>query len=101
MNRRADGEFAPGDDALLRDVHEHREAFLQKMDDDFNSGGAVSELFELARLLNKFIDQHQLEGATKNPADVASFQRGTATLRELTAIFGLFVKAARKVCGRR
>jgi cysteinyl-tRNA synthetase len=61
------------------------------MDDDFNTGGAISELFELLRLLNKFADQQQLEDpAARTPAAVASFRRGVETLRELTAVLGLF-----------
>jgi cysteinyl-tRNA synthetase len=61
------------------------------MDDDFNTGGAISELFELVRALNKFADQQQLEdSAARSPAALASFQRGVVTLRELTAVLGLF-----------
>ena len=31
------------------------------MDDDFNTGGAVGDLFELVRTLNKFADDQKLE----------------------------------------
>ena len=31
------------------------------MDDDFNTGGAVGDLFELVRTLNKFADDEKLE----------------------------------------
>ncbi|HND52284.1 MAG TPA: cysteine--tRNA ligase, partial [Pirellulaceae bacterium] len=37
--RRADGEFNPGSDPLLKEVHGRRSSFLTKMDDDFNTGG--------------------------------------------------------------
>ena len=38
------------------------------MDDDFNTGAAVSDLFELARLLNRFIDSQQLEEPNRREA---------------------------------
>ncbi|MFO0904754.1 MAG: cysteine--tRNA ligase [Pirellulales bacterium] len=100
--RRTEGEFNPGDDALLKEVHERRASYLAKMDDDFNTGAAISDLFDLARALNKFIDQHQLEDqpAAKQAA-IASLRKGLTTLRELSSILGLFreAPAAAKVGG--
>ena len=88
---RSEGDFAPGDDPLLAEVHHRRSSFLAKMDDDFNTGAATSDLFELVRELNKFVDQHGLENAVdRDEATLVSLTRGTATLRELTAILGLF-----------
>ena len=85
--------FTPGDSALLKQVGEKREAFLEKMDDDFNSGAAISELFELVRLLNKFIDRQLLEDPDgRTAADVDSFQQGTMVLRELANVLGLFMR---------
>lgn len=93
ITKRADGEVDAGGDPLLAEVKERRAAYLAKMDDDFNTGGAVSELFELARALNKYVDQHQLEDASKrDAAKLAALETGVATLRELTAILGLFRK---------
>jgi len=88
---RRDGDFDPGDDPLLTEVHARRAGFLAKMDDDFNTGGAVSELFDLVRTLNRFIDQHKLDEAkTRDQGLTESLTRGAATLRELTALLGLF-----------
>jgi cysteinyl-tRNA synthetase len=60
------------------------------MDDDFNTGGAVGVLFELLRVLNKYIDDHKLE--TKN--DSADLRKplvhGATILRELGLTLGLF-----------
>ena len=83
----------PGSDALLADVARHREAFLEAMDDDFNTGGATGALFDLVRRLNKFVDDEKLEesGKKKNDA-LESLRRGATTLRELGAILGLFRK---------
>jgi cysteinyl-tRNA synthetase len=72
-------------------VHERRAGFLAKMDDDFNTGGAVSELFDLVRTLNRFIDQHKLEEAkSRDKRLIDSLTRGAAMFRELTSLLGLF-----------
>jgi cysteinyl-tRNA synthetase len=90
---RADGNFDPGQDSLLCDVALHRSRFLDAMDDDFNTGGAIGDLFELVRRLNKFVDDEKLEDpARRDPARVASLQQGTRTLRELASTLGLFRK---------
>src|SRR5438105_8800597 len=46
---------------FLVDVGRHRSAFLENMDDDFNTGGAIGELYELLTTLNRFADSRQLE----------------------------------------
>lgn len=98
--RRADGDFDPGDDALLQEVAERRTSYLTKMDDDFNTGGAVSDVFELVRALNKFVDQAKLEDAgSRAETDLASFRRGTATLRELTAQLGVLCHPPERKAG--
>ncbi len=93
INRRSAGGIEAGSDELLSAVAELRDNFLAKMDDDFNTGGAVSELFVLLTTLNKFIDSRSLEDEKKrNAAELDSFIRSVATLRELSAILGLFRK---------
>ncbi|MFH1267080.1 MAG: cysteine--tRNA ligase [Planctomycetota bacterium] len=88
---RTDGQIDPGGDPLLAAVVEHRNRFLETMDDDFNTGGAIGDLFELVRALNKFVDEEKLEEKPKqDPAKLASLRQGTATLRELAATLGLF-----------
>ena len=73
------------------DVADRRNRFLEAMDDDFNTGGAIGDLFELVRRLNKFIDDEKLEEPSRrDPAKIASLGRGSATLRELAATLGLF-----------
>ncbi len=90
---RSAGTFEAGDDILLREVDRCRRAFLDKMDDDFNTGAAVSDLFDLVRLLNKFVDQNKLEdNPPADPQRVASLRRAASTLRELSALLGLFLR---------
>lgn len=92
ITRRAAGEFDPGDHPLLREVHQLRQRFLAKMDDDFNSGAAVSELFQLLTALNKYADRCQLEDASqRQQGDLEAFGRAVETLRELGAVLGLFL----------
>ena len=91
--KRTEGELSPGDRPLLKDVHRLRISFLEKMDDDFNTGAAISVLFDLARALNKFCDKNQLEDASsRSQPNVADLQRGVETLREFTALLGLFLE---------
>ena len=70
---------------------DHQTRFVETMDDDFNTGGAVGIMFELASLINRFIDEQKLETTgtddTKKVAGAA-----VQTLRKLAALLGLFEK---------
>ena len=88
-SRRVDSE--PAGSEWMRQVQAFRASFLEKMDDDFNTGGAASELFELLRHLNRFVDQQGLEDAAKRePQAVEELLQGTRVLKELTQILGIF-----------
>ncbi len=78
--------FEPGDSALLKEIATHRDGFLAAMDDDFNSGGALGELFEIVHALKRF-------GSGLKPGDsgaLLEYRRGVVVLKELTQILGLF-----------
>jgi cysteinyl-tRNA synthetase len=83
--RRQDAPCPPD----LAEVGEHRARFLEAMDDDFNTGGALGELFELVRALNRYADTHRLD-AGGSPEALAGFRQGVALLKELTQVLGLF-----------
>ncbi|MGE3817915.1 MAG: cysteine--tRNA ligase [Isosphaeraceae bacterium] len=83
-NRR--GEFDPGASALLNEIARRRDAFLDAMDDDFNTGGAFGSLFEMAHALNRAA--HGLDPT--DAAALADYRRGMVALRELTNVLGLF-----------
>ncbi|HZN36152.1 MAG TPA: DALR domain-containing protein, partial [Pirellulaceae bacterium] len=101
--KREAGEFAPGAEPLLQAVHRLRASFLEKMDDDFNTGGAIADLFDMVRELNRFAnecnldrfadvdskDTEKMKELFANP-DVKLLVRATAVLRELSNILGLF-----------
>jgi cysteinyl-tRNA synthetase len=85
------GEFDAKGDALLSTVQKLRASFLEKMDDDFNTGGAMADLFDLVRELNKHADQQKLEEVTDvKDQRIAPFVQATRVLRELSSILGLF-----------
>jgi len=63
--------------------------FAEAMDDDFNTGGAIGVLFEMAPAINRFIDEQQLE-AGENPELRAVAMAAAQTLREMGGFLGLF-----------
>jgi len=64
--------------------------FVEHMNDDFNTGGAVGVLFELVKELNKRADAYKLEDpATANAAAKADFAEGASLVKEMTGILGL------------
>ncbi len=82
--------FDPGSSEFLKEVARLRDAFLEDMADDFNTGGAVGVLHELLTALNRFADSRQLEGTSPDAGAVEEFRRGVSVLRELSQILGLF-----------
>jgi cysteinyl-tRNA synthetase len=74
----------------LADVARLRNQFLECMNDDFNTGGAVGALFELVTLLNRFADTQKLEDAGRDAKSLADFKGGVLAVRELSGILGLF-----------
>src|SRR3954453_21658520 len=79
-------------DPQLRIAAECRDRFVTAMDHDFNTGGAMGELFELAKITNKFCDEADLEGKGKsNSAAVEQFTSLLAMLKELSSILGIFI----------
>jgi cysteinyl-tRNA synthetase len=85
------GDFRPEDNGeFLAELANLRTAFLESMDDDFNTGGAIGFLHELLAALNRFADSRQLEGGKADPAAVAAFRQGTVVLKELSQILGVF-----------
>ena len=70
-------------------VAEHANRFIDNLNDDFNTGGAVGTLFELLTELNKFADTAKLE-TEKPAAAIADFRVGVCVLREFSNILGLF-----------
>ncbi len=78
--------------SLFQEIAEHRLRFLDAMDDDFNTGGALGELFEIAHALNRFAHQPGLEPPHARPGPVDEYRHGMIVLKELSQILGLFAQ---------
>jgi cysteinyl-tRNA synthetase len=79
----------------LAEVEDHRTRFLEAMEDDFNTGGALGELFEFLRTLNRHVDQHQLE-VQRDQSALDALNSGATVLKELTQVLGLFRRPGAK-----
>jgi cysteinyl-tRNA synthetase len=81
-----------------------RMSFFTRMDDDFNTGGALGILFELVSSLNGLADRSKLEDLavrTDNASEGSrkEFQFGTALLKELADVLGLTFASAQSEIG--
>jgi cysteinyl-tRNA synthetase len=91
---REEGNFDPAGDELLTQIHAIRQKFLAAMDDDFNTGAAISQLFDSIKVLNRFIDSTGLgPNADSKSESVASLIQAVTVIRELAGVLGLFQKA--------
>ena len=90
------GELDPGGSPLLQEIAEHRQQFLDAMDDDFNTGGAIGELFEIVHALNRFANQLTADQAPELGRPARRVPRGMVVLKELSQILGLFRAADRR-----
>lgn len=85
------------DSAFLTKVSSIRNEFVESMNNDFDTNGGVSALFNLLTELNKFADASKLDEAkSRTDGDVEEFKRAVETLRELATILGIFQKPVRK-----
>ena len=75
------GEAPPEiQETLMDQIEETRHGFIKAMDDDFNTAGALGNLFELVRVTNQSRDAG---------VNDIGLQPAQETLRELTSILGL------------
>ncbi|MCC7085261.1 MAG: cysteine--tRNA ligase [Pirellulales bacterium] len=84
------GEFDPGSVPLLKEAAALRQKFIDAMDDDFNTGSAVANLFQLVTVLNKYVSDEKLEAGKPDAAKLATWERSATVLRELGGVLGLF-----------
>ena len=98
----AAGEFDPAGNALLAEVAALAAAFLEAMDDDFNTGAAPPMLFELVRDAQQ-VRRHakSWKPASPMPPKLATLETGATVLKELAGVLGLFRQAGRTKSGWR
>ena len=90
---RSEGDFNPGEDKLLKDIHAIREKFLASMDDDFNTGAAISQLFDSIKILNRYADSHSLSKTSDGSSqETLSLRTAATVIKELAGTLGLFQK---------
>jgi cysteinyl-tRNA synthetase len=97
--RRGPFEVRGANTEFLNEVSRMRETFLNLMDDDFNTGGAIGVLHELLGVLRRFVTERRLEEGQPDRAALADFHRGVIVMRELTQILGLFREPVRSTGG--
>ncbi len=96
--KRADNKNLSGEPAtFFQDLNELRRRYLESMDDDFNTGGAVGVLFDLRKTLNAFMNDHKLEVAGADKNKLEALTAGMLLLKELSSILGVFREAKQKV----
>jgi len=77
-----------------------QQTFLRRMDDDFNTGGAVGVLFELLNALNQLAHSSKLEDPSVGEDGARKeFECGAALLKHLGGILGLTFTAPSKSVG--
>jgi cysteinyl-tRNA synthetase len=86
----AKGAFPASLKLLLSQMEVTKKNFIESMDDDFNSAGAMGFLFEFVRVIN----QTRADGATDSELDP-----GQTLLRELTTVLGLRLESNGKKAG--
>jgi cysteinyl-tRNA synthetase len=90
--RTADASLGSTGNASLDAAAACKARFIAAMDDDFNTGGAIGELFELARIANRYCDEKNLEGGGADNATIGDLTLLMATIKELANILGIFQK---------
>jgi len=81
-----DSEHAPFAKAVLAG----KMKFLEMMDDDFNTAGAIGALHELAGEINSFLERNDVD-RSKQAELVAAAAAAVQTLRNLGNVLGLFL----------
>lgn len=84
---------------FFAELNSLRQRYLDAMDDDFNTGGAVGVLFDLRKTLNGFIGDQKLDTAAANKSVIPALTAGMTLLKELASILGVFREAKKKSAG--
>jgi cysteinyl-tRNA synthetase len=80
----AKGASADALNNLQKQIENTKSSFITVMDDDFNTAGAIGNLFDLVKMINQTRD---------GGASDAELQPGQDMLRELTGVLGLRLEA--------
>jgi cysteinyl-tRNA synthetase len=86
-------EPAAGGDSLTAASARAREAFMEAMDDDLNTSGALAAIFDLVAEVNRRADA-VLKGAVSPRGEARGLAEARALLQELLGILGLEIVPA-------
>ncbi len=94
-----DTTLTPALTEFAKKVMDEQVRFLEAMDDDFNTAGAIGVLFDVANHINRFIDASRLE---TNPNDQARMvlHAGAGTFVTLSRLLGLLVEKPLPAAGQ-
>jgi cysteinyl-tRNA synthetase len=84
------GGVYPAGYLLLHIVGVLRGEFLEQLNDDFNTGGAIGVLFELLSQVNRYVEDKKLEYPNPSRELVDAFRHAVVVVKELAQILGLF-----------
>ncbi len=84
---------------FVRQVIGDKMRFLEMMDDDFNTAGAIAVLHEMAGSINAFLEQNRTE-TERQPDVMQAAAAGAQTLRKLGQILGLFRPEVAGMCAK-
>ena len=91
---RISGEMLQTDaEPFVKAVMELKMKFLDSMDDDFNTAGAIGVLQQLAGEINSYIERTGAE-KDKTPEAITAVAAAAQTLRALGGLLGLFTRPA-------
>src|SRR2546421_997650 len=78
---------------FVRALMELKMKFLDAMDDDFNTAGAIGVLQQLAGEINSYIEKTGAE-KEKTPEPITAVSAATQTLRSMAGLLGMFIRPA-------
>ncbi|HVT90856.1 MAG TPA: cysteine--tRNA ligase, partial [Tepidisphaeraceae bacterium] len=91
----ASADLLPGEDEhFIRGILTLKMKFLEMMDDDFNTAGAIGVMHEMAGEINSYIEQTKAE-QEKSAHFVKIFSAAALSLKKLGLLLGLFREAPR------
>ncbi|MBN2064557.1 MAG: cysteine--tRNA ligase [Sedimentisphaerales bacterium] len=76
------------DREMVKEAGQAQLKYLEALDDDFNTAGALAVLFQYSTMLNRYIDHNQLEGSCDDNARIVLAQLG-AMITSLGRVIGV------------
>lgn len=90
---------------ILKEFSDLKEAFLQAMDDDFNTAGALGHVFGTVRLVNRVLEDKALRGKDGTKAFLEQVLEEVKVWSRILGVFGLepaqILKDLRDLNGKR